>query len=150
MVSSFFFIYLIFCVLPMFFPWSQPNLSNYNQDHFPNAQKVLGVSHLHPESMLCPSCSFLGPAAQLVLGLVCATFVHCWCDICALCALFICFFVGAGASVPVRLTSTLWEPCPWGTQWPSHSHGPFRGVDIVALISNSVFTPPTKNVCRPL
>ena len=57
-----FFIYLIFCVPPMFYAQTQPNLPNYNQDHFPNAQKVQSVSHLHPKSVFC-----VPPTRPLVL-----------------------------------------------------------------------------------
>lgn len=84
------------------------------------------------------------------LGLVFATFMHRWCGLCTPGVLFICLFVGAEACVPARLTSPLQEPCLWVSQWLSPSHVPFRGVDIVALFSKSVFTPPTKNVYRPL
>lgn len=83
------------------------------------------------------------------LGLVFATFMHRW-HVCVRLVFYLSACVLEQRRVPPRLTSPLREPCLWVTQRLSPSHGPFRGVDIVALFSKSVFTPPTKNVYRPL
>lgn len=39
----------------MFFPQTQSNLSSYNQDDFPSAQKVQMISQLPPDILCSPA-----------------------------------------------------------------------------------------------